>query len=133
MKNVNQGNCLINPQLKTSKLDFGKMTVFFKTLSFGNGLSYQALLGLEWKIFCHSLWICFNCFIGYESLAAIIMVRCPYIYFQDSIVCRVTCSSSRIIACHINHTCHINQTQIRSLLCTLYSGSPTIAFRIRKA
>ena len=62
------------------------MTVFFKTLSFGNGLSYQALLGLEWKIFCHSLWICFHCFIGYESLAAIIMVRCPYIYFQDSML-----------------------------------------------
>ena len=61
------------------------MTVFFKTLSFGNRLSYQALLGLEWKIFCHSLWICFHCFIRYESLAAIIMVRCPYIYFQDSI------------------------------------------------
>ena len=60
------------------------MTVFFKTLSFGNGLSYQALLGLEWKIFCHSLWICFHCFIEYESLAAEIMVRCPYIYLQDS-------------------------------------------------
>ena len=60
------------------------MTVFFKTLSFGNGLSYQALLGLEWKIVCHSLWICFHCFIEYESLAAEIMVRCPYIYLQDS-------------------------------------------------
>ena len=60
MKNANQGNCLINPQLKTSKSDFGKMTVFFKTLSFGNGFSYQAVLGLEWKIFCHSLWICFH-------------------------------------------------------------------------
>ena len=61
-----------------------KWQFVFKTLSFENGLSYQALLGLVWKIFWHSLLICFHCFIGCWSLAAIIMVRCPYIYFLDS-------------------------------------------------
>ena len=72
-------------ELKTSEFDFGKMTVFFKSLSFQNGLSYWALLGLEWKIFCHSLLICFHFFMGYWGLAAITLVRCPYIYFLDSI------------------------------------------------
>ena len=62
-----------------------KWQFFFKTLSFENGLSYWALLGLEWKMFCHSLLICSHFCIGYCRLAAIIMVRCPYIYFQDSI------------------------------------------------
>ena len=47
---------------KTSELDFGKWQFFFKTLLFANGLSYYALLGLEWKSFWHSLLICFNCF-----------------------------------------------------------------------
>ena len=50
---------------KTSKLDFGKWQFFFKTLLFANGLSYYALLGLEWKIFCHILSICFQFFNRY--------------------------------------------------------------------
>ena len=53
-------------------------------LSFENRLSYKALLGLEWKIFCYILWICFHFYIGYRSLIVIVMSRCPYIYEQDS-------------------------------------------------
>ena len=34
--------------------------------------------------FCQSLRICIYCFIGFESSAATIRVRCPYIYFLDS-------------------------------------------------
>ena len=61
-----------------------KWQFFFKLLSFQNRLSYWTLLDLEWKIFCHSLLIRFHFHIGYWSLAAMNMSRCPYIYELDS-------------------------------------------------
>ena len=61
-----------------------KWQFLFKTLSNENGLSYWPPLGLEWRIFCHSLLIIFHFWIGCCSLAAIMMVRYPYIYFLDS-------------------------------------------------
>ena len=61
-----------------------KWQFFFKTLSNENSLSYWLPLGLEWKIFCHSLLIFFHFWVGCCSLSAIMMIRCPYIYFQDS-------------------------------------------------
>ena len=61
-----------------------KRMFLFKSMSFNNGLSYWALLGLEWKIFCHNLLICFYFYIWYWCLAAMNMSRCPYICELDS-------------------------------------------------
>ena len=63
-----------------------KWQFFFKTLTFENGFNYKALLGLDWKIICFSLLICFCFFIGYWGLAAIDMGRCLYIYELDIIM-----------------------------------------------
>ena len=72
-------------QIRTENLWiwFWENEFFFKSLSFQNRLSYWTLLGLEWKIFCHSLVIRFYFYIGYWSLAAMNMSRCPYIYELD--------------------------------------------------
>ena len=70
-----------------------KWQFFFKTLSFENILSFWALLGLKWKIFCHSLLIRFHFSSRYWSLAAIDMGRCPYIYELDSIIGGLHCNN----------------------------------------
>ena len=74
---------LADKNWKPLNLILRKWQFFFKSLSFQNRLSYWTLLGLEWKIFCHSLVIRFYFYIGYWSLAAMNMSRCPYIYELD--------------------------------------------------
>ena len=74
---------LADKNWKPLNLILRKWQFFFKSLSFLNQSGYWTLLGLEWKIFCHSLVIRFYFYIGYWSLAAKNMSRCPYIYELD--------------------------------------------------
>ena len=89
---------------KPLNLNLVKWQFFFKALSFENGLSYWALLGLEWKIFCHSLLICYHLYVGYWSLAVMNMSRCPYIYELDSIWYQPQSSSNFFDTCTVMKT-----------------------------